>query len=378
MTLYIASTSAIKIQVCKEYMKYSHTEYKFVPCNVNVDNPEQPYGVRNTLECAMRRIVGVFENVNKKLEKYDEIIAIENGITTKQDYMDNYKVPSDDVCSIPDVFDFAVVVVFSNNYSDIGFLISQITSPKFLVPVDDVDLLRETMMTSHKNGGYTETYGSLMCVKYGVPSNNWMVKYDIDRIQQLSSLFEKNDIIPRGNQYLEQLFLNLMIKTTQDFPKKGIVFKDIFPLFISPISRSVIMRCIETRVTEYINSDYDWVAGPELRGTMLSQMISTHFNIPLLPVRKAGKLPPPVISQAFTKEYGEDAVEIPDGLLKPGERVLIIDDVMATGGTMKAVIDLIEKTGAVVRDIVVLNEVCELRETAIGKIGREWINILDV
>jgi len=138
------------------------------------------------------------------------------------------------------------------------------------------------------------------------------------------------------------------------------------------------MRCIETRVTEYINSDYDWVAGPELRGTMLSQMISTHFNIPLLPVRKAGKLPPPVISQAFTKEYGEDAVEIPDGLLKPGERVLIIDDVMATGGTMKAVIDLIEKTGAVVRDIVVLNEVCELRETAIGKIGREWINILDV
>lgn len=133
------------------------------------------------------------------------------------------------------------------------------------------------------------------------------------------------------------------IRTIADFPHEGILFRDVTTLFAD--ARGFRMA-IDQLLHPYAGIAIDKVAGLEARGFILGGAVAHQLSTGFVPVRKKGKLPGAVISEAYQLEYGEAVMEIHDDALKPGERVLIVDDLLATGGTAEAGIRLCERLGA--------------------------------
>lgn len=143
------------------------------------------------------------------------------------------------------------------------------------------------------------------------------------------------------------------IRDVPDFPQQGIVFKDITPLLADPVSFST---AVDTIVVHFGRGNVDRVVGIEARGFILAAPVAYHFGAGFVPVRKAGKLPWSTRSESYELEYGTETLEIHEDALGPGERVLIVDDVLATGGTAAAAAELIESLGAKVVGIAVIIE----------------------
>lgn len=135
------------------------------------------------------------------------------------------------------------------------------------------------------------------------------------------------------------------IRTIVDFPHEGILFRDVTTLFADPRGFRIT---IDQLLHPYAGADIDKVVGLEARGFILGGALAHQLSVGFVPIRKKGKLPGTVISQAYALEYGEAVMEIHDDALKPGERVLIVDDLLATGGTAKAGIELCQRLGAIV------------------------------
>lgn len=133
------------------------------------------------------------------------------------------------------------------------------------------------------------------------------------------------------------------IRTIADFPHEGIMFRDVTTLFSD--ARGFRMA-VDQLLHAYAGQNIDKVVGLEARGFILGGAVAHQLSTGFVPVRKKGKLPGTVISEAYTLEYGEAVVEIHDDALKPGERVLIVDDLLATGGTAAAGIKLCQRLGA--------------------------------
>jgi adenine phosphoribosyltransferase len=133
------------------------------------------------------------------------------------------------------------------------------------------------------------------------------------------------------------------IRTIVDFPHDGILFRDVTTLFAD--ARGFRM-CIDQLLHPYAGRRIDKVVGLEARGFILGGAIAHQLTVGFVPVRKKGKLPGTTISQDYKLEYGEAIVEIHDDALQPGEKVLLVDDLLATGGTAEAGIRLIERLGA--------------------------------
>ena len=133
------------------------------------------------------------------------------------------------------------------------------------------------------------------------------------------------------------------IRSIVDFPHEGIIFRDVTTLFAD--ARGFRMA-IDQLLTPYAGMQIDKVVGLEARGFILGGAVAHQLSRGFVPIRKKGKLPGAVISEAYTLEYGEAVVEIHDDALQPGERVLIVDDLLATGGTAAAAIKLCERLGA--------------------------------
>lgn len=145
------------------------------------------------------------------------------------------------------------------------------------------------------------------------------------------------------------------IRDIPDFPKPGILFKDITPLLANSDALVVAAEQLTAFVPEGIRIDK--VIGIESRGFILGPMIAERLKAGFIPVRKKGKLPYKTIEMSYDLEYGQDTLEIHEDAIKPGEKVLIHDDVLATGGTAKAVCDLVEKLGG---EIVQCNFIMQL------------------
>jgi adenine phosphoribosyltransferase len=138
-----------------------------------------------------------------------------------------------------------------------------------------------------------------------------------------------------------------------DFPKPGIVFKDLMPFFgDGPTFRKVV----DGIVAHYGDGAFDVVAGVEARGFVVAAAIAYATGTGVVPVRKAGKLPRPAFSASYALEYGEATLEVTEDAFVPGQRVLVVDDVLATGGTAGATMDLVERAGGVVAGFTVLME----------------------
>lgn len=135
------------------------------------------------------------------------------------------------------------------------------------------------------------------------------------------------------------------IRDIKDFPKPGIVFKDITPLLSDPQASEA---CLEQLLNLVGNQNIDKVVGVEARGFFFGNSLAQSLNAGFVPVRKPGKLPAVTISQTYDLEYGTDTLQIHKDAIKPGDRVLIHDDILATGGTAKAVCNLVERLGGVI------------------------------
>jgi adenine phosphoribosyltransferase len=138
-----------------------------------------------------------------------------------------------------------------------------------------------------------------------------------------------------------------------DFPKPGILFKDLMPLFADGPAFAAVVDAV---IAEHGADSFDVVAGIEARGFIIAAAIAYATGKGVVPVRKAGKLPRATVSATYALEYGEATLEVHADAFAAGERVLVVDDVLATGGTAAATLDLVERAGGSVSGFSVLLE----------------------
>jgi adenine phosphoribosyltransferase len=137
--------------------------------------------------------------------------------------------------------------------------------------------------------------------------------------------------------------LKSSIRTVEDWPKKGISFKDITTLLKEP---ELLKAAIQQMASPFAKDKVDLVVGPESRGFIFGVPVAVALNAGFVPVRKKGKLPAKTVSATYELEYGTDTLEMHEDAIMKGQRVLIVDDLLATGGTISAVIEMCESLGA--------------------------------
>jgi adenine phosphoribosyltransferase len=142
------------------------------------------------------------------------------------------------------------------------------------------------------------------------------------------------------------------IRDIPDFPQAGVQFKDFTPLLADGDAFAAVVEDIAGRYAGAV----DVVVGIEARGFILGAAVAYHLGSGFVPVRKSGKLPGPSLREEYTLEYGSAVLEVHEGALRPGQRVLVVDDVLATGGTVAATCRLVERAGATVTGIDVVLE----------------------
>jgi len=162
--------------------------------------------------------------------------------------------------------------------------------------------------------------------------------------------------------------LKTLIREVPDFPKPGILFYDITTLLKDPVG---LHRAVDALADHYVGRKIDRVVGIEARGFIFAPMVAYRLNAGFVPVRKPGKLPAATARAAYNLEYGKDALEIHRDAIQSGEEVLIIDDLLATGGTAVAVANLVESLGGHIAGIGFLIELEFLK-------GREKLTRYDV
>jgi adenine phosphoribosyltransferase len=165
-----------------------------------------------------------------------------------------------------------------------------------------------------------------------------------------------------------ELDLKNAIRTIRDYPKPGIMFRDITTLLGDA---RAFRRAIDELVQPWAGTKIDKIAGIEARGFILGGAIAHQLSAGFVPIRKKGKLPHTTVSIAYSLEYGLDEMEIHDDALRPGERVLLVDDLIATGGTAEGAVRLLKQIGA---DIVAACFIIDLPDLG----GAAKIRALDV
>jgi adenine phosphoribosyltransferase len=158
------------------------------------------------------------------------------------------------------------------------------------------------------------------------------------------------------------------IRDVPDFPKPGILFKDITPLLNSP---EAFQTAIDLLANQFRDMKIDAIASAEARGFIFAAPLALELKTSFIPIRKPGKLPFDTHSYHYELEYGTDSLEMHTDALKPGDRVLLLDDLLATGGTLGACIEMAEKSGATVVGCAFLIELCDLN-------GRDNLRSKDV
>ncbi len=154
------------------------------------------------------------------------------------------------------------------------------------------------------------------------------------------------------------------IISVPDFPQPGILFRDVTGLLSDADGLKLTLETLY-KVLEYV--EFDVVAGLEARGFLFGVSVAEHFHKPFVPVRKKGKLPRETVEISYDLEYGQATMEVHKDAIKPGQRVVIVDDLLATGGTAKAAASLVEKLGGKVELCAFVIELFDLH-------GREALN----
>lgn len=148
-----------------------------------------------------------------------------------------------------------------------------------------------------------------------------------------------------------------LIRPIPDFPRQGDIFRDITPVFQSPKATRMV---VDGLVQRYIDSDFSHIGAIEARGFLLGSMVAYALNKPLVLFRKQGKLPDDVLSEPYDTDYEQSVLEVHQGVLHEGNRVLLMDDIIASGGTFIAAASLIRRMGAQVYEVAAIVDLPEL------------------
>ena len=143
------------------------------------------------------------------------------------------------------------------------------------------------------------------------------------------------------------------IRNIQDFPQEGVLFRDITTLLKDAEG---MKEAIDQMTAKLEGVDFDLVLGPESRGFIFGMPVAYNMGKGFVPVRKAGKLPAEVVSKEYALEYGTATIELHKDAIQPGQKVVIVDDLMATGGTAKAIVEMVEEMGGEVAAMLFLIE----------------------
>ncbi|MGE0801510.1 MAG: adenine phosphoribosyltransferase [Lautropia sp.] len=160
---------------------------------------------------------------------------------------------------------------------------------------------------------------------------------------------------------IESDYIKKHIRTVPDWPEPGVMFRDITPLLQDPKALRVLVNAF---VYRYLDRSLDLVAGIDARGFILGSIVAYELNLGFVPIRKKGKLPFTTVAEEYELEYGNATVELHADACRPGDRVLLIDDLIATGGTMLAGARLLERLGGIVVEGAAIVDLPELGGSA--------------
>jgi adenine phosphoribosyltransferase len=153
-------------------------------------------------------------------------------------------------------------------------------------------------------------------------------------------------------------YLKSKVRSIPDWPIKGVIFRDITTLLQDPLAHRVICSIFYNR---YANENVDKIVGIDARGFLFGSVLAYKLERGFIPIRKNGKLPYKTISESYTLEYGEETIEIHEDAIEKGDRVVIIDDLIATGGTITAAANLVEKLGGEILECSFVVELPDLK-----------------
>lgn len=349
-TILLASTSELKLECLKKYLKEHDNENENIIDTMNCDSlglPSQPMNCAQN--CAKARLDYVKHNSSKK---YDFYIAIENGIEEEND----------------EFYEACHVLIEHHNILSHGC----ITRYRIDFVSEDKDkyklghamqkMLRSDKIVYDKNiSGFKKTLGEFLKDNDStVDPKNWLKSCThVDRCNQISDSIMCAFL--RNNMY--QLFAKEILNKYQvylNFPKAGVEFYDIFPVFKDSNTFNLLIKLLAKKY-QYNNIDY--VIGGESRGFCIGVALAYKIGAGFIPIRKKGKLPGNVITASYEKEYGKDEFEIQTDV-NENSQVILIDDLIATGGSLRAMIDLTLSLKLKIYDCLVLKEVVELRTDA--------------
>ena len=155
----------------------------------------------------------------------------------------------------------------------------------------------------------------------------------------------------------DEFAIKSLIRPVPDFPKPGVVFRDITPLFQSPRALRMV---VDSFIQRYVETEFSHIAAMDARGFLFGSIMAYELNKPLILFRKQGKLPAEVLAESYQTEYGEALLEVHADSLCEGDRVLIFDDLIATGGTLLAAARLVKRLGAQVYEAAAIIDLPEL------------------
>lgn len=156
---------------------------------------------------------------------------------------------------------------------------------------------------------------------------------------------------------VDEFCFKSLIRPVLDFPKPGVIFRDITPLFQSP---KALRKVMDSFVQRYIDSDFTHVGAMDARGFLIGSVIAYELNKPLVLFRKQGKLPADVLAEGYKTEYGEAFLEVHADSLCEGDSVVLFDDLIATGGTLIAAANLVRRMGARIHEAAAIIDLPEL------------------
>lgn len=160
----------------------------------------------------------------------------------------------------------------------------------------------------------------------------------------------------------DEFAIKSRIRAVPDFPEAGVIFRDITPVFESP---SAMRMVVDSLAQRYIETDFSHIAAIEARGFLIASALAYTLNKPLVLLRKPGKLPGATLQESYQTEYSQSCLEVHDDSLCEGDRVLLIDDLIATGGSLLAAVKLIRRMGASVIEAAALVDLPELGGSAL-------------
>lgn len=365
LKILVASQSSIKVQAVEDVMKCFITNWgeKIGKVGLEIrglkvefkDQCPQPFDKYGTYACS-QRIEWIINNFEQVYD-YDFIVSLENYINTFDE--------TDRVCLI------------LHNISEN----SEKTFCSYGIPLADSnhpDKYLQKLLTPeyyHKFGA-KKTYGELLHEEHSeIPADNWMA-YAGDIINRCDrKTFIKSFLEDKMEEIVsDMIFINelkLKFRKYDDFPIKGIQFEDWSDIFIDSY---FIEKLIDYLSKDYVIGEIDYVMGLESRGYLLAVPLAMKLKAGFIPIKKPGKTPGVFVKETYMKEYGTDSLELRSDL-KPGN-VLIVDDVLATGGSLEAAIKLCIRAGHRVHESITIKDVPGLRQLAREKLKGNSLRVL--